>query len=243
MRILLLGLITLITAGCDQPQPSRIPTNSSSQQSTPVNVGNNWNNPTTSPFHSPTPIPGGVVPSGSTQMPGFTNCDLAHRYYAAGIGHMGVCQSNLDEKIIAISSSSASTLRICLIPTYKDQSGSSTYLGRPQCFLPPQDKQVITGSLDRSRTAFSQMPLNAVMVMQESSIEAYYSCMDSYINFPASACPQGPQSSSTCAQLFMNCPNGAQSSNQCHTWAQQQMTTKCQEFKATHSYLDIRLKP
>lgn len=241
MRFSLITFMALILTGCDQPQRNRLPNHVIPGSTNPVSTNSSWGNPFSNGNTGTTQSGGPSSATGGTKPPGFENCDLSHRYYATNIGHMGICQSALDEKVIAVSSSISDNNRTCLIPTYKESSGSSTYLGQPQCYQ-PQVNQVMNGTLYRTRTSYNHLPLNAVMVMKESSLSAYFTCMDAYSNFPQSICPQGPQSNPNCQQLFTNCPNGPQSNNYCHSVAQQNMTTKCEDFKATHSYIDIRLK-
>lgn len=220
MKTLMLSLVTLLLAtGCDNPQRNRLTNGlaTGSQLNTGTSTTNPWGTGTTT---------GSTTGSqtGSTRPAGFENCDITAKYYAAEINYMGICQSTLDETSVAVNSTVASTTRTCLIPTYKDTTGSSTYLGQPQCFLPVANN-VSMGNLYKTRTGYTGNIINGVMVMKERSLTAYFTCMDAYTSYVSTACPNGPATNATC-----------------DAYARQLMTLKCNDFKATHPYLDIRLK-
>lgn len=221
MKTLLLTLSLLVLAtACDTPQRTRL------ANSTPA--GNNLTSPTptsTNPWTS-----GGSTGSSSgsdsaaTKPAGFENCDITPKYYASVINYMGICQSTQDETSIAVQSTVSDSARTCLIPTFKDGSGSSTYLGQPQCFA-PQANVITMGKLYKTRQGFTNYAINGVMVMKEASLTAYYTCMDAYITFAHPQCPYGPKTNAYCDQM-----------------ARADMATKCNNFKTDHSYIDIRLK-
>jgi hypothetical protein len=222
MKTLMLSLVSLLLASsCDNPQRNRLATN--------LNTGNNLGTGTTAgsnPWGNTGTTTGSTTggTSTTTKPPGFENCDISAKYFAAGINYMGICQSTMDETSVAINSTVSDTLRTCLIPTYKDTSGSSTYLGQPQCYL-PQAGAVTTGSIYKTRTGYTTNPINGVMVMKERSLTAYFTCMDAYTSYKSTACPYGPTTNASC-----------------DAYARQLMTQKCNDFKAAHAYIDIRLK-
>jgi hypothetical protein len=224
-RTLLSLSLLLIATACDSPQRNRMPTY--------INTGNGLGTPTTTTTTNPwgtNTTNGGTTgsSSGTTTTPrpaGFENCDITPKYYASAINYIGICQSTLDETSIAVKTTVADSARTCFIPTYKDGSGSSTYLGQPQCFA-PQANVVTMGQLFKTRPGFTASPLNGVMVMKEAALGAYFTCMDAFITFTH------PQ-----------CPNGANTNAYCNQMARSIMTTKCNNFKADNSYIDIRLKP
>lgn len=224
MKTLILSMSLLVlAASCDSPQRNRLTNNLSTGNGVTQPTGGNNLNPwgtTTGTTSSSTT--GGS--SGSNKPPGFENCDITPTHYAAVIGYTGICQSTLDETSIAVNSTVTDTNRTCLIPTYKDGAGSSTYLGQPQCFAPEQNK-VMMGKLYKTRSGFTQLAINGLMVMKEASLTAYFTCMDAYVSYRSNQCPYGAQTNSYCAQLARN-----------------DMTVKCNDFKAAHPYLDIRLK-
>jgi hypothetical protein len=244
MKIIFLTLSVFLLASCDQPQRNRLSNTIIPGAANPVSTSQPWGNPfnnTTGGMTGATTAGATGGTTGSTRPPGFENCDLSQKYYASTINYMGICQSTLDETSVAISSSVSDAIRTCLIPTYKDNAGSSTYLGQPQCYAPVAN-QVMMGKLYRTRNGFSNLAINGVMVMKEGSLTAYFTCMDAYVSFPRSMCPNGPQTSQSCYQLYVTCPNGAQTSPNCDQIARSAMNTKCNDFKAIHSYIDIRLR-
>ncbi len=166
----------------------------------------------------------------STLPQDFSACNTGTPFYSAGIGYTSLCQSTSNESSIRVMFTSADQeLGTCLIPTYKDTTGSSMYLGQPQCTLHTAN-QVIYGSLPKTRVGFTQYPINGAMVMKRSSLSAYFSCMDAYVSFGTAAYP------------VSGCPYGAQTSPACHQAAQNYMNSLCSQFRAQHSYMDIRLK-
>lgn len=221
MKILLLTLpLLLFAVACDSPQRTRL--------GSTVNTGNGLTQPntTTNPWGTggTTGSSTGSGSNGSTKPAGFENCDLSAKYYASGVNYIGLCQSTLDETSIAVNSTVSDTARTCLIPTYKDGSGSSTYLGQPQCFA-PQAGVVTMGKLYKTRSGFTNNPISGVMVMKEASISAYYTCMNAYVNF-----------------THPNCPYGAKTNAYCDSMAKSQMQTICNNFKADHPYIDVCVK-
>jgi hypothetical protein len=222
----ILLIIVVLVSSCDTPQRNRMTTTvstGSGYSAYDPSSGNNqdpspWSTGSTSGFSG-----GGTSGNSQSNPPGFENCDITPNYYAASIGHTGICQSSLSETSIAIKSTVSATTRTCLIPTYKDSAGNSTYLGGPQCFI-PQENVVTSGQVYKTRQGFSHLSLNGLMIMKEASLTAYFTCMDAYVAFRSSQCPQGAQTSGPCAQA-----------------ARDYMTFKCNDFKATHPYLDVRL--
>lgn len=233
-------LLLLLATACDSPQRNRL--------ASAVNTGNGLGQPTgttSNPWGTGTTgnMGGGTTGGAGTpaKPPGFENCDITAKYYAAGINYMGICQSTLDETSVAVHSTVADSARTCMIPTFKDGSGSSTYLGGPQCYT-PQAGVVSIGQLPKTRVGFTDRVLNGVMIIKEASITAYYKCMDFYINFPGNQCPNGPSTNAYCSQTYQQCPNGANTNSYCAQQARNYMAVDCNNFKANHAYLDIRLK-
>lgn len=147
----------------------------------------------------------GTTTGGST-VSGFTHCDFVstHKFYIVDIGHFGLCQSTTDETSFLFKPSMTSTsIRTCLIPTYKDASGSSTYIGQPQCTYTTAET-VIQGRLYKNRTGFESYTLNGVMVMREPLLTSYYGCMNAYTQFASSSCPYGARTSPYCDSAAKN---------------------------------------
>jgi hypothetical protein len=231
MKSLLLSLSLLIlAASCDNPQRNRLnggyitgnelgqPDGSTSGTNTGSTNTNPWQTSTTGTTTS------GASGSSTQKPPGFENCDISAKYFAAVIGYMGICQSTLDETSVAIISTVTDGNRTCLIPTFKDNTGSSTYLGQPQCFA-PQEGVITNGKLYKTRATYSHLPINGVMVMKQNSLAAYFTCMDAYVSF-----------------THPSCPNGAKTNYQCDQMARSLMAAKCNDFKVSNPYIDIRLK-
>lgn len=225
MKKLMLSLTLLaLAASCDSPQRNRLPGSAA--------TSNGVTQPTGTVPGPWTTVSGTGATGGSTggtavstKPPGFESCDISDKYYAAGINRIGICQSTIDETSVAVYTTVTDSAKTCLIPTFKDANGSSTYLGQPQCFIPQQGNTSM-GNLYKTRPGFTQNPINGVMVMKEGSILAYFNCMNAYANFKD-----------------YDCPNGARQSPMCAQRAGVEMTNLCNNFKAYHSYLDIRLKP
>lgn len=230
-------ILLLLATACDSPQRNRLASS--------VNTGNGLGQPNganTNPWGtsgSTTGFTTGGTTGGSSgtppKPPGFENCDISAKYFAAGINYMGICQSTQDEASVAVHSTVTDSARTCLIPTFKDANGNSTYLGGPQCYA-PQAGAITMGQIPKSRAGFMDKPINGVMIVKEASLTAYYTCMDAYVSFTHPLCPQG-SNTNTYQQNYppyqiVNCKAMASAS----------MTTKCNNFKADHSFLDIRLK-
>ena len=162
-------------------------------------------------------------------MAGFSACDITPKYYAAAFGYMGVCQSSADETIFKVKPSTtiqAPAAQVCLIPTYKDSTGSSVYIGQPQCTY-TNANTVITGKLYKNRTGYESYPATGLIVIQKTAMNDYLTCMNAYINYVSPACPYGYSTNATCAAAANTYRNNI-----------------CSTFKSTYasSYVDIRLK-
>ncbi len=243
MKTSLFFLLTIfLLAACDAPQRTRAPMNfiSSDNVSNPGPGFSGTTSGSQSGGSTGTTTGGGTT----TTDPGFQHCDLSDKYHTIDIGHFGLCQSTLDESIFRFRTSMASsTVRICLIPTYKDANGSSTYLGQPQCAYTVANK-VIQGQLYKNRNGFSDKLINGVIVMKEPLLNSYFGCMNAFINWPANACPQGVNTSYNCSVWLRSCPYGASANASCAQVANAYMAQVCNSFKTTYgnSYVDIRTR-
>ena len=216
--ILLLATLT----SCDSPQRGRgittsVGTNNLSTDTTGTTAGSSFGTTTGTTTGS----------SATTASPGFESCDLADKYYSQALGYFGLCQNTQDETILKLRPSlSDQSMRTCLIPTYKETTGSSTYIGQPQCTLTSQNVPLI-GKLYKNRSGFGSYPINGVMVMKENLLTGYFACMNAYANYVSQACPYG-----------------ARTNAMCNTYALQFRDNLCAQFKTQNasSYVDIRLK-
>lgn len=239
---LLLSLLALVT-GCDSPQRTRTP-------STWVN-GSALENPTNqSGILNPSTTAGSISgatsgsASGVTSTPGYESCDLSDRYHTIDIGFFGLCQSTQDETLFKFKTSlTSTTVRTCLIPTYKESNGSSTYIGQPQCTYTTAG-QIFSGKLYKNRPSLEQYPLNGVIVIKEPLLSQYIGCMNGYVNWPQNACPSGPSSTSYCAYWSPRCPYGGRTNGTCDTEGRNYMGQICTTFKNqySNSYIDIRTR-
>jgi hypothetical protein len=252
MKLTPLLILLLLASACDAPQRTRAPVNyitgnnlgdntfSNSGSGTTNSSGNMGSGQGTNSGQST----GTSTGSGQQSSPGFENCDLSDKYHTIDIGHFGICQSTQDETIFKFRTSlTSNSVKICLIPTYKDGNGASTYIGNPQCTFTTSN-QVIQGRLYKDRPGFSNYALNGVIVLKEPLIPEYINCMHGYVNWPTNICPQGPNSSQYCAYWVPRCPYGARSNPGCDNEGRNYMGTICNNFKSkyTNSYLDIRTK-
>lgn len=218
MKYLILSFMVLL-AGCDTPTRSRFPTSSSSSLGTPT-TGSGFTSSTSGSAS------GGTTTGGATSDPGFEYCNLTNRSATADLGSVGICKSSLDEtQIRFVSNMTNTTSRTCLIPTYKDQYGSSTYLGDPQCTY-TQSEQVYTGRLYKNRSGFTNYAINGVMVMREGLLPEYFQCMDAYQQYINYYCPAN-QTYAPCVQGATNYRNSI-----------------CNNFKQKYpnNYLDLNLR-
>lgn len=247
--------LTLMVSACDTPQRTRL--------TTPVNSSANGVAIPTGTLGTGTPTTGtttsgtttGTTTSGTTTGgTGFENCDLTGKHYAAGVGYVGLCQSTIDETLFKFKPTTTDqSIRTCLIPLYKDTSGSSTYLGQAQCTLTTANAEV-QGNLYRTRTVNGQtLSINGVFVVKESAIvggitynllNEYLKCADGYTDFLAKACAYGSRTDQACYALFMRCPNGANTNSACANEAMSWRTQVCTNFKSNFGsyYIDVRTK-
>lgn len=215
MKILLLSFFVL-AIGCDTPTRARFPNSTSTG-------GDAF---TTTPGTTVTGSTTGTTTTGTTSTAGFENCNLTTRSTTADLGSVGICKSTLDETQVRFISSQTDTAnRTCLIPTYKDQYGNSTYLGDPQCTY-TQAEQTYTGRLYKNRSGVSNYPITGVMIMKEALLVEYFACMDSYMKYISYYCPANP-TYAPCVQGATNYRNSV-----------------CNNFKLKYpnNYLDVYLR-
>lgn len=240
--LLLFSVLTLMV-GCDAPQRTRNPNLYSNGYTSdgPNNTSGTLPSGTTGSSGGGTT--GSSTGSSSGGGTGFESCDFSNsKGYGVDVGHVYICQSSADETIFKFKTTLNSvSIRTCLIPTYKDSSGSSTYIGQPQCTYTETDK-VVQGRLYKNRTGYSNYPLNGVIVMKEPLLPEYFNCMQGYVNWPANVC--SGTNSPYCAYWGPRCPYGSKSNVACDTEARNYMNNLCTSFKNkySNSYLDIRLK-
>jgi hypothetical protein len=233
VSLFLLTFLVLLT-GCDAPRRSRLPVKyvNGSTLEEPGTISGTWT-PTTAGATS-------GVTSGTAGGSGFESCDLSNKYQTIDIGWFGLCQSSQDESEFRFKPTLTSTnVRTCLIPTYKDTNGNSTYIGRPQCTYTTSN-QTVNGKLYKDRQGYTTYPINGVIVMKEPLIPEYINCMHGYTNWPGNACPNGA-SNQYCGYWLPRCPSGRMTNGLCDNEAKNYMGRVCTEFKNkySNSYRDI----
>lgn len=245
MKQLLIFSLFIFAVGCDSPQRSRNPINYINGST----LGN-ASGQTTGGFSSIPTTPSTGTTTGSTTgttttTPGFETCELdgKNKYYVVDIGYFGLCQSTADETAIMFKPSLSSTsARVCLIPTYKEASGSSTWLGQPQCTYTTSN-QVVSGKLYKDRSGYASYPIRGVIVMKEALLPEYFGCMNAYTNWPANVC-QTNAYTQYCQYWGPRCPYGSRSNAVCDTEARNYMNQLCTTFKTKYSsaYGDLTVR-
>lgn len=243
---LLITMTLIFAAACNAPQRTKAPTNWVNGNS--LNESGNFINTGTTAGTSSGTTTGTTSgtnsgTTGGTTEAGFESCSLSDKYNTVDIGQFGLCQSTLDETSFKLRTSlSSQSVRVCLIPTYKEGSGSSTYIGNPMCTLTTSN-QTVMGKLYKDRQGFSGYSLNGVIVMKEPLLPEYFACMKAYVSWPANVCPSS-SSNSYCAYWMPRCPYGGRSSAMCDVEGKNYMASICNSFKAkySNSYIDIRTK-
>lgn len=185
--LIALSFIALTYVGCDNPQRARTSTavnGSSNYTDTGTNLGT-----TTSSTSTTTTT--GTTTSAAVDA-NFPACSFTYKYSNTDLGQVAICQSTVDNTLFKFMMSTSSTsTRVCLIPTYKDASGSSTWLGQPQCTYVTA-AQTYQGKLYKTRSGYTGYTLNGVMVMKETLLTEYFQCIDAYINYINTYCPLNP---------------------------------------------------
>ncbi|HXH30239.1 MAG TPA: hypothetical protein VNJ01_05450 [Bacteriovoracaceae bacterium] len=259
----LLSVLTLV-AGCDAPQRSRGLENFRDMNAIGGPTGGNtsgtsgWTDPGTTTGGTTAGTTSGTTSgvtsgtTGGTPSPGFETCSLSDKYQTPEIGPFGLCQSTSDETIFRLRFSMTSDRRTCLIPSYKDAGGSSTFIGQPQCTFTEANK-ILQGPVAKNRPGFENYPLNGVIVMKELLLPEYFQCMNGYLLWIEQACAVPPQGMPEfekqrrmqyCGYWRQTCPYSYKTNPACAQEARNYMNQICTSFKSrfANSYLDIRLK-
>jgi hypothetical protein len=236
-------LLMVLAYGCDAPQRTAAPpiyVNGNSLAN-PSNASGSFNTSGSSSGTVPNNSSGGSAVVTTT---GFESCNITEdKYRTMDIGNFNICQSTQDETVLKLRTALPSTsIRICIIPTYKDNSGSSTWIGQPQCTYTASG-QIVSGKLYKDRNGFTSYPLNGAIVMKEPLLPEYFNCMQAYTNWPGNLCTNGT-TNSYCSYWLPRCPYGPKSNAQCDMEGRNYMASICNNFKTkdSNSYLDIKLK-
>lgn len=234
MKILLSTFFLLILMSCEAPQRTRL-----------QSAYDKMTNPYTNEYGSGSAESGSFNPDpnkDSTPVASeYAHCDYSYRYHTIDIGHFAICQSRTDETKFKFKTQMANrNIQVCLIPTYRDAAGGSTYLGKPQCAYTEAGRDY-EGRLYKDRSGFSGYNITGVIVLKYGLHEAYFSCMNASLNWPANVCAYGPNTSASCSQLYYTCPSGSATNANCAAQANGHMSQVCEQFKSTYrnSYVDI----
>lgn len=237
--LILVSLLTI--AACDVPSAQRRQIFQTSGKPSEIKA----------PTNSLVPIPGtsavGSIPttptSSATSSAGFETCALTPRFSNLAMGAMGFCQSTVDETQVKFQTTdSDTTSRTCLIPTYKDSTGSSTYIGDPQCTY-TQAGKIYLGRLFKNRPGFESYPLTGLMIMKETLLPGYIDCMQSFTFYTQNRnCTYETDYRACMQQYGMQSPNAHQTC--CRKQATNYQTLVCNTFKSNfaNQYVDLRLK-
>jgi hypothetical protein len=235
-----LSVLTLILSGCDTPTRTRLDTSSSN------NVDFTSTNPGGTGSTTPAPEGTGNGSSGGTSggttggtsgMPaGFQNCSGTPNIIRPEIGNLSACQSSQNELSFRLSfTTTDQSDGTCLIPMTRDNNGKSTYIGRAQCTR-HNAGQVIMGLVAKDRNGYSNYSLNSVMFMKMSGLNPFFDCMDEFNRF-AQAC----YSSRYCNNSYFNAFFDEPLRNCCEYYAGESMAMKCNQFKNSVPYFELRL--
>ena len=248
MKFVTLQLAVLLTiVACDGPtriRPSAVTSN---------NVGTTTTGTgTPTPPTTPAPVvPGGTATTtgsstggstpGTTVQPGFESCNTNADKFHAGIGNISICQSTTNELHIRMGfTTTDQSDGTCLVPLYKDSAGNSVYLGSAQC-TKHNAGQISYGYVQKTRSGYTNYPVNGVMVLKYSGTTAFFQCMQAYdINYQSCKVSTCQAAYGANAQLYAQCMNSLLTS--CDNAAKQYMANVCTAFRNSYPYIDIRTK-
>ena len=153
------------------------------------------------------------------------NCIKTVSASHAGLGSVEVCQDSANEAMFRLSfNTTDQNDGTCVVPMFRDSSGSSLYLGNAQCTKHNQG-QVVTGQLSKNRQGYAGYQINSVMVLKYSGSNAFFQCMNAY----------GIQLNS-CMQSFRG---NTFYQSYCQGQAQTYMTTICNNFKNNYPFSQV----
>ncbi|HLE11810.1 MAG: hypothetical protein A2504_15070 [Bdellovibrionales bacterium RIFOXYD12_FULL_39_22] len=166
-------LLTLIS--CNPPRDRRVAFSGGSTENT--NPFTDGINDTTLIESTPTPVPSetststtGTIPTDIPSTCTFsTDGNSGYKSYNAHVGKFTLCQSTTDAKKLYIQVQTPITAnRLCLIPTYGNQSGSF-YIGEPRCLFIYNAKTIYSLSLNINRINYTNITPNSVMMMKDEA--------------------------------------------------------------------------
>ncbi|MBT3982820.1 MAG: hypothetical protein HOE90_15785 [Bacteriovoracaceae bacterium] len=114
---------------------------------------------------------------------GYESCNFNdYSYYDSAIGSVIACQNSSDKTKVKIKVSKTDWSEMtCFIPTYRDGTGSSFYIGPAQCLFHDKD-EVYEGTFLIDRYGYTSSSFNGLMIMKYSKTTDYFNCMLGYTN-------------------------------------------------------------
>ena len=117
----------------------------------------------------------------TTVTAGYEHCNFNdYSYYVSTIGSVIACQNSSTKTKVEVKINQTNTTEMtCFIPTYRDSSGSSFYIGPAQCLYHNADT-IYEGTFTIDRYGYSSSQFNALMIMQYGLTDDYFNCMLGY---------------------------------------------------------------
>ena len=193
MKKISLTILLVLLGACDAPQRTRFPTNpdySTIQGSTEgsgytdcdSSYEENCGSSTTTGQNggSTTSTTSGNTTSGSNTQMGFESCSNTTEFYGGSIGYFGLCRHADDERQYkALFNQTDLTVGTCFVPIHI-QNGKSFKLGIAECVHNQANRDYYM-TLNKQRPE----PINGVMVLKASAVNAYMQCMNAKANYIA----------------------------------------------------------
>lgn len=225
--ILLLTSI-LLAVSCKTTQPPQSVDDLDTAQVTPtttINVNQEDNN------------------SNDVTATGYEYCTNTTPFNGQSIGMFGLCRHSSDERKFRVKFANGSTRGACFVPTHRLNNGTSFKLGIAECvhnqagysYYMTLNKETVAPNYVNPRSE----PINSVMVLDASAVNAYMACMnakETYFlsarqilgNFQSPACCSQTQSSPTGLRCLQTNPN-------CEEAANNHASTVCGQFVQNYS--------
>ncbi len=124
--------------------------------------------PTATPESSSTSVSTPTIPTDVSSSCIFSKDGLSgYKSNHSHIGKFSLCQSTSDPKKIYVQLQTPLTsVRLCIIPTYKNQSGY-VYLGEPRCLYVPSATAITPVLLKTNRINYTNITPNSVIIMKD----------------------------------------------------------------------------
>ena len=119
--------------------------------------------------------------SSTTTTAGYEHCNFNdYSYYVSAVGSVIACQNSSTKTKVEIKINQTNTTEMtCFIPTYRDSSGSSFYIGPAQCLYHNADT-LYEGTFTIDRYGYTSSHFNGLMIMKYGLTDDYFNCMLGY---------------------------------------------------------------